>query len=152
MTFKTIWQRKIFEVIRYRCIKAYDSKHLLTDCVVSAEQYPDRSSDLLTERSEMQIKCKTSRLNLQGNADRSKYEPPRLHISHGHITRLRRVVLSFVFVATRRASAEEVWSYDKGGYHAKDEHACPLSIFLLLFRCFIEECSVPKNVKKKEVP
>ena len=38
----------------------------------SREKYSDRSSDVRTERSEMQMKCKTSRLNLQGNIGRSK--------------------------------------------------------------------------------
>ena len=34
---------------------------------IYAEKYLDRSSDVWTEGSEMQMKCKTSRLNLKGN-------------------------------------------------------------------------------------
>ena len=71
--FNKIWQRKILEVIlrlwETNDTDEHDSKHLLTDCV---EKYSDGSSDVRTERSEMQMKCKTSRLNLQGNAGRSK--------------------------------------------------------------------------------
>ena len=49
-------------------VKAYDSKHYkLTHCGVNPEKYSDRSFDVQTEQSEMQMKYKTSRLNLQGN-------------------------------------------------------------------------------------
>ena len=59
--FKQIWQRKILEVILWlletneQMHKAYDSEHLLTDFT---EKYWDRSSDVRTEWSEMEMKCK----------------------------------------------------------------------------------------------
>ena len=71
-----MWLRKILDVILWlwetNDTDEHDSKHLLTDCAVSAGKYSDRSSEVRTERSEMQMKCKTNRLNLQGNAGRSK--------------------------------------------------------------------------------
>ena len=86
----------------------YNNKHLLTDCAVSAVKYSDRNSDPRTEQNEMQMKCKTSRLNLQ-----AKRWPVQLRDNTARATTSETPYFtwpeslfhSFVLVATR-ASAE----------------------------------------------